>query len=91
MEDAGDIVMVAAMDCNLLALDKFELQVFKRFIIKIELPFERSVGQAPTALEHLNGTVQELVEVHDGLSAWLGYFLLHCSTTTHYNPPSKAK
>jgi hypothetical protein len=52
-----------------LALDEFIRQVVEGVVIEVKLPFERPVGQASTTLEHLDGLVQDVVEVHDGLSA----------------------
>jgi hypothetical protein len=47
-----------------LALDKFILQIVQGCVVKLELPLERAVGQAPPTLEHGYRLVQDFLKGH---------------------------
>ena len=52
------------IDREPLAFDEFLFQVVEARIVEVELAFERSIGQASTALEQDNGLVEEFVKRH---------------------------
>jgi hypothetical protein len=47
-----------------LGLNEFSLQVLEGVIIELELPFERAIGHAATALEHRHRVIENLLEGH---------------------------
>src|SRR5687767_11433857 len=47
------------------------LQIFERRVIQVELPLQRAIRHAPTALEHGEGLVQNLLEGHSRPSTTL--------------------
>jgi hypothetical protein len=47
-----------------LALDEFVFQIFQGSVVELELPLECAVGQAPSALEHCDCLVEDLLKGH---------------------------
>ena len=61
---APDQHLTALIDCQALARDEFDRQVFQGRIIELELSLERTVGQAAAPLEQGDGLVQHLLKGH---------------------------
>jgi len=61
MEYAGRGVFIPR---QALTRDEFVLQIFESRVIELELPLQRAVGQAPAALEHGYGLVENLFKGH---------------------------
>ncbi|HSX83500.1 MAG TPA: hypothetical protein VLQ80_33715 [Candidatus Saccharimonadia bacterium] len=45
-------------------MDEFLREILEKRVVEIELPFEGAIGHAPSALEHGNRLVQNLLEGH---------------------------
>jgi hypothetical protein len=50
--------------CQALTLNEFGFQIFQIRFLKIELPLERTISQATSALEHDNRLVEDLLKGH---------------------------
>jgi hypothetical protein len=47
-----------------LALNEFGFQIFEIRVIELELSLESAIGQAPSALKHRYGLVEDLLKGH---------------------------
>ena len=61
---APDQHCAALIDCQALARDEFDRQVFQGRIVELELTLERAIGQAAAPLEQGDGLVQHLLKGH---------------------------
>ena len=57
------------IDGDPLGLDEFHLEIFEGVLLEMELPFERTVGDATATLEHIPRVIQNLLEGHGRPSA----------------------
>src|SRR5207253_9897613 len=54
-----------------LGVDEFFLQHCQLLIVQTELEFQGSIGDAPSAAEHLDDLIQYLIKLHDDSSPWV--------------------
>ena len=52
------------IDGEPLALDEFVLEILQIVVVEVELALERAIGHAPTALEHGDRLVEDLLKGH---------------------------